>query len=172
MPEPSDNDLLFAASRRILTGGEPDPGGERPRTRHVIASDGKGHRGRSGQFREYFSESLAVDPDQVKETKALLASHGVAAEFDSGGRIKITGPNKIREISKALGMFNGAHGYCRMNEDGRPINTGRVAQDEQARRDALSVEYEAFARGEPVSEEAERRIHQAVRREERGERFI
>jgi hypothetical protein len=105
------------------------------------------------------SDALGVNPDQIAEARETLALHGVPdTEFTSDGQPIIRSQNHFRQVAKAFGIFNGAHGYCPVSEEtGRPIETGRTPM--QA-RERFAQEARKFAETGRCAPDVERRIHQ------------
>lgn len=89
--------------------------------------------------RPFHSSSLGINPSQREEAIANLRAQGVMADFDDEGRCIVTSDKQYREVAKAIGLWNGTHGYGYRNEDGSQMVTGRegVRRREEFKRQLL-----------------------------------
>lgn len=89
--------------------------------------------------RPFLSSSLGIHPDQREEAIANLRAQGVTADYDDEGRCIITSEKQYRAVAKAMGLWNGTHGYGYRNEDGSQQVTGRegVRRREEFKRQLL-----------------------------------
>lgn len=100
--------------------------------RKVIASDGRTRRGkRAGSAWPYCSDALGVNPDQIKETQAELAKHGLNCEFTPDGQAIIQSQKHFDAIATVSGLRTGRDGYEVRNDRGQKIHTGRSAARER-----------------------------------------
>ena len=89
--------------------------------------------------RPFHSSSLGINPSQREEAIANLRAQGVTADFDAEGRCIVTSEKQYRDVAKAIGLWNGTHGYGYRNEDGSQMVTGRegVRRREEFKRQLL-----------------------------------
>lgn len=120
---------------RILGTTPRGPKPQKEIVRHVIASDGRGRRGRSagGNLWPYASEALGCNPEQIAEAQEQLRAHGVSCDFDAEGRPIIQSQKHMNAVATAFGLRTGAHGYGVPGEDGGRCPTGRESAEGRAR---------------------------------------
>lgn len=110
-------DAIREAIRAQLTAKPAPPKDHGNRTRRTTAGI---------WVRPHHSDALGVNPDQIEEATAHLRANGVMADFDEQGRCIITSEKQRREVAKACGLWDGAHGYHGgRDEEGRRQLTGR-----------------------------------------------
>ena len=85
----------------------------------------------SGNFRPFASEALGCGIDQIEESRAHLRANGIAADFDSDGRLIVTSDKMFQDCAKAFGMKTGRDGYEVKDYEGKTMLTGRRPVEER-----------------------------------------
>lgn len=116
---------LLQLTRGLLTA-KPCAPEDRPQAQHRYRLSGKGTWTKNADvFREWASEALGVNPDQIDEARAIYREHGCGdVQFTPDGRPIVTSREQFHRMAKASGMFHGRDGYGAHDEHGRHVATG------------------------------------------------
>lgn len=131
MGQPLTDEVRAAIKQQLTTPPAP------PKRRGtIIASDRKTRQSMTGGTGgKFWSESLGVPPEQIAEAKEDLRMHGINAEFNEDGCIRIESTKQHRDIAKAIGMWSGRDGYEAQGLSGRRPRQEFERGREQVRRE-------------------------------------
>ena len=112
---------------------------KKPKQRNVIGVIAPKRIGGNGSY-QHVHESLAVDPEQVAEVRAVYKAAGLGdIEHTSDGSPIFTSAKQVQDAAKARGFKTGRDGY-------ENLRTGRV-QVEERRRLMAQLERLAYPEG-------------------------
>jgi hypothetical protein len=75
-----------------------------------IAADHRHFRNTPGNY-PYWSDALAVPPDDIQRTTELYRKKGISATFNREGQLLIEGPRQRKRLAEARGFYDRNGGY-------------------------------------------------------------